>query len=155
MLLLLSLVVAAVNSLVLIVLLIVLVVNSISSSRGSNKILTWTDKYNLGVVVKAGKYKLGARAGKDKLGAKTGKCKLGARASKYKLGARANVRAKQRTEGQETQRLVYVTCLLYAVIDTRENLLVLTLLIYLAGIFPGMKFLFFQKDSNLLLLLNI
>ena len=35
------------------------------------------------------------------------------------------------------------------------NLLVLTLLSYLAGIFLRMKFLFFQKDSNLFLLLNI
>ena len=35
------------------------------------------------------------------------------------------------------------------------NLLVLTLLSYLAGIFLRMKSLFFQKDSNLFLLLNI
>ena len=47
-----------------------------------------------------------------------------------------------------------LTVLLYAIIDTRENLLVLPLLIYLAGISLGMKFHFFQKDSNLFLLLN-
>ena len=48
-----------------------------------------------------------------------------------------------------------LTVLLYTIIDMRENLLVLTLVIYLAGISLGMKFLFFQKDSNLFLLLNI
>ena len=39
------------------VILIVLVVNSISSSCGSSKILTWTGKYKSGVIV--GKYNLG------------------------------------------------------------------------------------------------
>ena len=59
---------------------IVLVVNSISSSCGSSKILTWTSKYKLGVGDRAGKYKLRARASKNKLGAGAGKYKLGARA---------------------------------------------------------------------------
>ena len=45
------------------VILIVLVVNTISSSCGSSKILTWTGKYKSGVGARAGKYKLGARAG--------------------------------------------------------------------------------------------
>ena len=44
------------------VILIVLVVNSISSSCGSSKILTWTGKYKSGVGARAGKYKLRARA---------------------------------------------------------------------------------------------
>ena len=48
-----------------------------------------------------------------------------------------------------------LTVLLYAIIDMRKNLLVRTLLIYLGGIFLEIKFLFFQKDSNLFLLLNI
>ena len=48
-----------------------------------------------------------------------------------------------------------LTVLLYAIIDMRKNLLVLKLLSYLAGIFLRMKFLFFQKDSGLFLLLNI
>ena len=62
------------------VILIVLVVNSISSSCGSRKILTWTGKCKSGVGARAGKYKLRARAGKYKLGAIAGKYKLGARA---------------------------------------------------------------------------
>ena len=44
---------------------------------------------------------------------------------------------------------------LYVIIDMRENLLALALLIYLAGISLWAKFLFFQNDSNLFLLLNI
>ena len=68
---------------------IVLVVNNISSSCGSSKILTWTDKYKSEVGARTGKYKLRARAGKNKLGARAGKYKLGTRAGKYKLGARA------------------------------------------------------------------
>ena len=44
---------------------------------------------------------------------------------------------------------------LYVIIDMKENLSALTLLIYLAAISLRMKFLFFQKDSNLFLLLNI
>ena len=71
------------------VILTVLVVNSISSSCGSSKILTWSCKYKLGVGDRAGIYKLRARAGKNKLGAGAGKYKLGVRTSKYKLGARA------------------------------------------------------------------
>ena len=59
---------------------IVLVVNSISSSCGSSKILTWTSKYKLEVGDRAGKYKLRARASKNKLVAGAGKYKLGARA---------------------------------------------------------------------------
>ena len=78
------------------VMLIVLVVNSINSSCGSSKILTWIGKYKSGVGAKAGKYKFGARASKYKLGARAGKYRLGARASKYKLEARAG--------GRETQR---------------------------------------------------
>ena len=61
------------------VILIVLVVNSISSSCGSSKILTWAGKYKSGVGVRTGKYKLRAKAGKYKLGARAGKYKLGAR----------------------------------------------------------------------------
>ena len=69
-LLLLSLVVAVVVALVVVVLvavtLIVVVVNSISSSCGSSKILTWTGKYKSGAIAKAriGKYNLGTTAGK-------------------------------------------------------------------------------------------
>ena len=48
-----------------------------------------------------------------------------------------------------------LTVQLCVIIDMRENLLALTLLIYLAGISLRMKFLFFQKDSTLLLLPNI
>ena len=51
------------------VILIVLVVNSIDSSCGSSKILTWTGKCKSMVGARAGKYKLGARVGKYKLGA--------------------------------------------------------------------------------------
>ena len=48
------------------VILIVLVVNSISSSCGSSKILTWTGKYKSGAIAGArvGKYNLGTRVGK-------------------------------------------------------------------------------------------
>ena len=69
-LLLLSLVVAVVVAVVVVVLvaviLIVLVVNSISSSCGSSKILTWTGTYKSRVIAGArvGKYNLGTRAGK-------------------------------------------------------------------------------------------
>ena len=60
----LSLVVVAVVVVVLVaVILMILVVNSINSSCGSSKILTWTGKYKSGVGARAGKYKLGARAG--------------------------------------------------------------------------------------------
>ena len=60
-LLLLSLVVVAVVVVVVVlvaVILMVLVVNSISSSCGSGKILTWTGKYKSGVGPRVGKYKL-------------------------------------------------------------------------------------------------
>ena len=86
------------------VILIVLVVNSISSSCGSSKILTWTGKYKSGVRGGAGKYKLRARAGKYKLGARAGKYELWARTGKRKVGARAGAGAKQRGGGRETQR---------------------------------------------------
>ena len=67
---------------------IVLVVNSISSSCGSSKILTWTGKYKSGVGARAGKYKLRVRDGKNKLRARAGKYKLRARTGKYKLGTK-------------------------------------------------------------------
>ena len=69
---------------------IVLVVNSISSSCGSSKILTWTGKYKSGVGASAGKYKLRSR---------TGKYKLGARAGKYKLGAGAGAGGQTKGRG--------------------------------------------------------
>ena len=52
------------------VILIVPVVNSISSSCGSSKILTWTGNYKSGVGARADKYKLRARVGKYKLRAR-------------------------------------------------------------------------------------
>ena len=86
------------------VILIVLVLNSISSSCGSSKILTWTGKYKSGVGARAGKYKLRARAGEYKLGARAGKYKLGAMVDKYKLGARANkYKLGARARGQGLQ----------------------------------------------------
>ena len=63
--------------------LIVLVVNSISSSCGSSKILTWTGKYKSG---------------------------LGARASKYKFRARARARDQAKDWGPgNTKTLFYIT----------------------------------------------
>ena len=68
-------------------------------------------------MVRAGKYKLGARAGKYKSGARAGKYKLGTRAGKYKLVARAGGRDrgpgpepgdKQRAGGRETQRPFFI-----------------------------------------------
>ena len=87
-----------------VVILTVLVVNSISSSCGSSKILTWNGKYKSGVRVRAGKYKLRVRAGKYKLRARAGKYKFGARVGKYKLGARAGGQAKGRGPGNTKTR---------------------------------------------------
>ena len=99
-LLLLSLVVVAVEvAVVVVVLMAVILINSISSSCGSCKILTWTGKYKLGVGTRAGKYKLRTRAGKYK---------LRARAGKYKLGARARAGGQARPGGRKTQRPIYL-----------------------------------------------
>ena len=68
------------------VILIVLVVNSISSSCGISKILTWTGKYKSGVWTSPSKYKLRARAGGQD------------------QESRPGPGAKQRAGGRETQR---------------------------------------------------